>query len=187
MSAQSNPNLKGLDVFLADVDKVSAEKHIPAATVALIKTQIVKDAATTTDLRKKFESIVSRSVTRSPDDPSLAGLWARIAGNILNIFTPGKAYAQAAGQPFGGELDYTFYCDCSDSWLVGIEPLPPNYVALLSYEEGTQAYLSYNIPFTEWLLGFYEDGEGMCQEYVGEDCVDVPSEGSIMPTVGSSL
>jgi hypothetical protein len=106
---------------------------------------------------------------------------------LTRILKPQTAFAQSAGTPFGGAVLYSYYCDCSNSWLIGIEPLPPDFPALLSYEEGSQAFLSFNIPFTSWLLGSYENGGGICQIYIGTGCAGVSSDGLISPVTGSSI
>ncbi len=123
---------------------------------------------------------------------SLAGIGAGIGAGALSNSNSGSnsnssSDSSSNGQsPFGGELYYSFYCGCSGNWLLTIQPLAPNYVTLLTYTEGTQLYESYNIPFTQYLLGFYEQGQ-QCQVYAGTACVTISSEGEVSSTVGSSI
>ena len=100
---------------------------------------------------------------------------------------PGRARASdwsegtAAGTPFGGALLYALPCN-GGIWNITLTPLPPSFAGLLSYISGSQAFPSYNIPATNWLLGEYAPGPGVC--WVGH--IFIPSEGIISPMVGSS-
>lgn len=182
----SNPNLKNLDKFFAAIDKVAAERGSSAAEIATFKQAVMKEVATTTDMRAAFLRFL-QSKSRAAQDDSLAGKTLAILEKAIDkIFMPERAYAQEANIPFGGALLGAFYCVCSENWILTLEPLPPSYAVLLSYEPFSQAYLSYNIPFTEWLLGEYEPGAGFCATYPPY-CPGIPSEGMITPTVGSSL
>jgi peptidoglycan hydrolase-like protein with peptidoglycan-binding domain len=184
--AASNPNLKNLDRFLADIDTVSTKQGISAQVVSDIKTQIIKDAATTTDLRAAFLDLVEKGNDSTAQSDSLfAKAVTSLSATLERLFFPEKAIASAM-VPFGGALVYPFYCICSENWLIAIEPLPPTYAVLLTYEPFSQAFLSHNIPATNWLLGEYTKG-APCEEYVPPyECITLPSEGMITPIVGSS-
>lgn len=181
-----NPNLKNLDVFLAAIDQIGTKQGISAATLATLKQQITKDVATTTDLRATFMKMIeSKTVQPSPNAPLLDKILA--AGELAfhKVFGTEHAFA-SVGTPFGGALTYAFFCNCSATWLIGITPLPPTYVALLTYAPGSQAFASYNIPATTWLLGDYAPGAGSCWIIVPYACWPLPAEGMITPMVGSS-
>ncbi|MDE2040885.1 MAG: peptidoglycan-binding protein [Patescibacteria group bacterium] len=187
-SSQSNPNLTNRDKFIADETALAAQRGYSAATIETIRKQIVADTSTSTDLMKAFTDLVKKNNQTSAIRPnstfisSLLNAWQSFAES----FVP-RAAAQTGGQTaFGGQLYYSYFCSCTGNWLVEIQALPPSYVTMLTYYEGSQAYLSYNIPFTTELLGNYTAG-GQCQVYAGEDCVELPQEGEISSTVGSSL
>jgi len=187
-SVSADPNQIGLSKFISAVEKVSEKKGVSPQTLALVEKQIYHDVATTTDLRAAFLKLVQEPKV-SVELPSPVGrIFTAIAASMEGIFTAKTVSAQSSnGQsPFGGQLYYSFFCSCSGNWLLTIEPLAPNYVTLLTYEEGTQAYLSYNIPVTQYLLGFYEQG-AQCQVYAGTACVTIASEGAVSSTVGSSI
>lgn len=185
-AAPKNPNLKNLDTFLSAIDTVSAAQGLPTATLSLIKAQVLKDVATTTDLRASFVKTVQGAAAQSTQDASLSGrVLALLAQPFSYMFGPQSALA-ASETAFGGPLLYSYFCACSGTWLLTLGPLPPSYAVLLTYQPGSQAYLSYNIPATEWLLGKYSSN-GQCQIYIGVGCVSAPSQGMITPTVGSSV
>lgn len=185
--ASTNPNLQNLDKFLDSVDRVSTKEGLSPAAVSALKEQIVKDAATTTDLRKTFTDLVAKNnkPAATADDSVFGKALALISGALQKAFAPAPAEA-ATSIPFGGALLYSYFCTCSYTWLLTIQPLPPSYAALLTYTPFSQAYLSYNIPATTELLGNYTSG-GTCAIYIGYGCATIPSEGMITPTVGSSL
>lgn len=109
------------------------------------------------------------------DDPTLGG-----SGIV------GFGGAASVGVPFGGAIDGSpVWCLCTASWWIPITPLPPTMPTALSYVPGTQAYLTYNIPATIWMLGFYEPGV-QCLIYDGDSCIPLPTQGLITPIVGSS-
>jgi peptidoglycan hydrolase-like protein with peptidoglycan-binding domain len=178
----TNPNEENLDIFLANIDRVGAQQGLSEEKLTPLKEQIKKDIATTTNLKKTFIEIVEKSISKAPE-PTRDPL-SKLLDSIKSAFVPKDALA--FGTPFGGQLYFSFFCPCSGNWLVTIQPLPPTYVALLSYTPGTQAHLSYNIPFTTRLLGQYTPGAGMCSIFIGTGCATLPSEGLITPTVGSS-
>jgi hypothetical protein len=186
-TTSQNPNLKNLDKFLSALDTVAAKQNVSSTNLAAIKEQIMKDVATTTDLRTTFLKMVPDKSSLSIRNDSYVGkMLATIKQVFQKVFLPEHAYA-ATGVPFGGALLYPFYCTQSNTWLITITPLPPSYAAILTYIPGSQAFLSYNIPITNWLLGEYEPGAGVCIAGYCPYCVTIPSEGMITPMVGSSL
>jgi len=180
-TASQNPNLKNLDVFLAATDKAAVKQGFSAAEIAIIKEQILKQIATTTDLRSTFLGKVPVNSNQTAQNTSLSDrILTTIARTFTTFFMPERARA-ATGVPFGGALLYALPCN-GGVWNLDIEPLPPTFVAVLSYISGSQAFLSYNIPATHWLLGEYVPGAGSC--WIGH--YYIPSEGNITPVVGSS-
>lgn len=181
--SQPNPNLEHISVLLSALDRVGAKQGLSSTTVALAKAKALEIMATSTDLRAAFVKKVAQD--RAQTNGMTAHDIIAVARDFFtSIFTPARAYA-ATGLPFGGMLLEAMPCACSDTWLLTLEPLPPDYVALLTYVPGTQAFAGYNIPATLWLLGNYEPGAGVC--FVpGIPCFPIPSEGMITPEVGSS-
>ena len=180
----TNPNLKRVDNFLSAIDVVAAKNHTSPTEVVAIKNQVMKDIATTTDLQSTFIHMVEQS-QKTALSPSSKGFIVSLSNEIVNFFQPQRAKA-AAAVPFGGALLFTFYCTQSQTWLITTEPLPPSYPVLLSYVPFTQAFLSYNIPVTPELLGFYEPGAGVCVAGICPYCVTIPNEGMITPETGSA-
>ena len=159
-TASQNPNLKDLDTFLAALDAGATKKGISAAEIDTMKAQVVKVAATTTDLRAAFFEMIRSESKQAARDDSLIG-------RILI--------------PIGGALLFALPCN-GGVWNLSISPLPPAFPTILSYLSGSQAFLSYNIPATSWLLGEYGPGPGAC--FIGP--FYIYSEGLITPMVGSS-
>lgn len=180
-----NPNEENLDIFLKTVDRIARTQGTSEETIAHIKSNITQSIATSTDLTKEFIDIVQKSISTVPQ-PIKNKLTDAIKHVISAIF-PKPASAQVASD-FGGRLLFAFKCDCSQTWLITISPLPPTYVVLLDYVPMTQMYLSYNIPKTTQLLGKYTKPKvGMCFVSADECTVPIPSEGLITPAVGSAL
>lgn len=183
-TTSQNPNMKNLDIFLAGIDRVATKKGFSATAILEMKEQVKKDVATTTNLETTFMKLVKSNSDQSATDNSFTSKIAATIDKVLStLFLPERA--RAAGLPFGGPLIYPFFCNCSSTWLITIGPLPPNYVTELDYIPGSQAYLSYNIPGTSWLLGEYSGGSA-CWIIVPKTCLHIPSEGIITPIVGSS-
>ena len=178
-----NPNLKNLDKFLAAIDTVAAQEGISTSELAKIKEEVLEAVATTTDLRATFIKLVEASTQTAQDDSLLGKVFAAVENTFNALFMPERAYA-VTGVSFGGALLFPFFCEDSVTWLLTIQPLPPTYVTLLSYVPGSQAYLSYNIPATRWLLGDYTP-TGICV-FACPSCVFIPAQGTITPKVGSS-
>lgn len=185
-ATSSNPNYKNLDGFLNEIQKIGTKNAIPSSMLDTIKSQVRKDAATSTDLRRAFLSKLKVKAVSEKNSGSLfAGIFEGAADSLDKIFSIPEAHA-VTGVPFGGAILYTFFCTCSYNWMIWLTPLPPTEVALLSYEPFSQAFLSYNIPYTEWLLGNYVTTGGQCSIYYGYGCATIPTEGYITPVVGSS-
>ncbi len=189
-SSTGNPNLLNLDRFISAVEKVGKQQGYNDNALTLAVEGIKKGVATTTNLRAEFNKVrakarrLSMLPEISPRPISLGGAFK----HLLSFFgiVPAVAKAQA-GVPFGGAVYFVFFCDCSENWLIGVEPLPPTYATLLNYYEGTQEYLNYNTPSSDELLGFYSFG-AQCITEPEADCeVIIPSEGEITGTLGSSI
>lgn len=185
-TASQNPNLQNLDTFITAIDNAAAKQGMSADAVAAIKQQVLKDVATTTDLRAAFLKIVQNNSNQSIADNSFTDrVFASIEQAFDTIFVPERARA-ATSVPFGGALLFAYFCNCSSTWLLTLEPLPPSYTDLLTYTPGSQAFLSHNIPATDWLLGEYAPGVGVCLFIAPHGCGYIPSDGMITPVVGSS-
>ena len=185
-AASLNPNLKNIDKFLVAIDDTAAKQGISAADLATIKQKVMEGVATTTDLRAAFLNIVGNKPAQSVTANSYLGtMVATIRQAFGKIFLPEHAYAASAA-PFGGALLFTFYCNQSNTWLLTVEPLPPTYATLLTYVPFSQAFASYNIPITNFLLGYYAPGAGVCVVGACPYCVTIPSWGMITPMVGSA-
>jgi hypothetical protein len=99
-------------------------------------------------------------------------------------FSATQTHALGLTQYFGGPVVTSFYCSCSDTWLLTIGPPTP---ALLVYAN-TPQYKYYQLPrFGVWTLGAYIPQVGVCYVYVVFGCAKIPSQGLITPTVGTSL
>lgn len=181
-NVSQNPNLKNVDTFFAALDKVAAKQNIPAATLVTLKEQALKSLATTTDLRAAFLKQVQDTSHQSAADNSFGGrILATIEQAFSKVFMPEHARA-ATGAPFGGALLFALPCN-GGIWNITIEPLPPTFPVLLAYASGSQAFLSYNIPFTTFLLGEYAP---VPMAYCWIGIYPYPSEGIIRPMIGSS-
>lgn len=182
-----NPNLKNLDIFLSEVEKLSKNKGIDVKEIELVKNQIVLDVmSTTTNLLEEFEKKVKNDIAKNYIPEPAKNVFSKVSEALSMTFKPQQAKA-GTGTPFGGMILFSFYCTCSNSWLLTLTPIAPTYVTLLTYITGSQAFLSYNIPFTLNLLGEYTSGSGVCLIYAGTSCSSVSSSGLINPLVGSSL
>jgi hypothetical protein len=181
-----NPNKKNLDIFLSEVEKASIKKGLSTDEIAHIKRRIIADVATTTNLMSTFEQVVRNRVSFIPK--SFRNTFADIVKSFKVSIFPKSVQAQASdGLPFGGIILFSYYCSCSQNWLITIDPaVSPTMPTMLSYETGSQAYLNYNLPFALLILGNYEPGAGFCISEPELDCgVNIPSQGLITPTVGS--
>lgn len=183
--ATGNPNVVNLDRFLTDIDTEAIKQGVPAATRTTIKEQVTIAVATTTNLRAAFLKAIHADTPIAMSGSFVGRMLATVAQMFDTTLMPRHARA-ALGTPFGGALIFPFFCSCSDTWLIDIEPLPPTYVTLLTYVPFSEKYLSYNIPATNELLGTYIPGAGVCLIPTPFGCPNIPSEGMITPMVGSS-
>ena len=166
-ASSTNPNLVGLPQFISAVEKASEKKGVSAQELAIIEKQIYHDVATTTDLRKTFLNLIQDPQVSMQLPSPVGRILEAIEVSFQDLIKPQEALAQVSAgsqQPFGGRLFFSFFCSCSGNWLLTIQPLAPNYVTLLTYTPGSQAYLSFNIPETQDLLGFYTPGGGQCRD-----------------------
>ncbi len=185
-----NPNLINLDKFIADINRVGKNRGYSDSQLANASALVQNAAAGPMDFRKEFQKAWNKQAQTSAKNispkPIPLGVFFR---NLISLFNPRPAIANAqgvSGSPFGGAIYYVFFCDCSGDWLVGMQPLPPDYPVLLTYYEGMQEFSNYNTPFTTEVLGTYDPGAGVCMEVSGPDCFEIPSEGMMTGFLGSS-
>ncbi|KKU70634.1 MAG: hypothetical protein UX94_C0003G0028 [Parcubacteria group bacterium GW2011_GWA2_47_21] len=188
-------NFYNLDYFLNEVENLSRERGYGDKEIYDLKNSIRISLATTTNLRKKFiddmtaagqakQSVIPKSVIENSG--LLSSHIERIDRFLADLILP-KANAQGSNQPFGGMVLFPFLCTCSGNWLMAMRPYAPSYVVLLTHYLGAQAFLNYNTPFTLYLIGKYQPGDGGCQFYVVFGCITIPSQGRTTPILGSSL
>jgi len=179
--AAQNPNLENIDAILAAINKVGVAQGMSSSALATVKAHIVKSLATTTDLHAVFLKTVPNPFPHQTikNASPFGKVFAIIEQVFDSIFLPERALA-SVGVPFGGRLLGVVPCNVGFNLVV--QPLPPTFVTVLYYVEGTQVYLSRNIPTTSNLLGIYAPGGGGCVI----SFVYIPSEGTITPMVGSS-
>lgn len=178
-TASQNPNLVNIKAMLAKIDEVGTRQGISDSELAIVHKKVIERLSTTTDLRATFLKSVQSALYQA-QNTSFSGRIFAIAEQLFGkVFLPEHALA-ATGLPFGGAL--LGFIPCDIGFNIMVQPLPPTFVGLLYYVEGTQAFLSYNIPATPELLGAYAPGGGAC--VIG--WVYIPSEGTITPMVGSS-
>ncbi len=186
----TNPNSVNLDKFLSAVESVGKKQGMSDAKLNVAANGIAKAAAGPMDFRKEFADALAKARVSSelrglsPRPIALGNFFKNLLTSLGIIPSPVEALS---GIPFGGAVLYVFFCDCSANWLITVEPMLPTYVSLLSYYTGTQAFRNYNTPFTTELVGSYNP-PGICDTEPEADCaVVIPSEGLIMPTLGSSI
>ncbi len=181
---KTNPNLVNLDQFIETVVEVNKKNGSSEQELKLMADTVRKVVLESNeDLNKKFEELlISESkLSANLKIKSLPSVFDRVFAKVASFLGITPSVAQAStGTPFGGALVFPFRCD--ENWMITISPLPPTYVVLLSYFDGTQGFASYNIPFTTWLLGTYSP-VGICT-IDGE--VIIETEGIILPMTGSS-
>ncbi len=124
---------------------------------------------------------------------SLAVLGSAVLGSLILLAAPkpSSCNAQAASSeiPYGGQRVYTMTCTCSGNALVYIYDYRTKSIIELIYQEGASIlYRNFNIYGATYLLGTYRTGGGTCKIYVGEDCVDLNSTGTMgsAPGTGTS-
>lgn len=180
----SNPNLINLEPFIESVTNIQERNNVSKNVIALITNQIRIDALTKGDFKVEF---VRREIEANKVRTQSNNYWRNVLTapfSALESFFARPVFA-AGGAPFGGPIEYTFPCTCSSISLVYVGP--PSIASVLDYEFGTQAYLSFNLPYAAFILGEYTPGTGgACEIYVGTGCSSITSEGTITSQVGSS-
>lgn len=168
-----------LDKFLEHLKKTNKTSNF-----SQIEAKVRQEAASTTDLTDLF---LRQNNIRTRFGGAKKVSFGSFLDFFPSLFRPKEVFAET-GLPFGGPMVFTFYCDCSDSWLVAIGPTsnPDTSDLVLDYIPESQIFASYNIPFTAYLLGFYEPGVPVCYVYAGYSCFDIESDGLISPETGSS-
>lgn len=141
------------------------------------------------DIARAFAPLFIGEPRLATDLSSVVSGFSNIGSSLglgVGLGAPLGIGAASAMLPFGGAIvGVPVWCGCTVSWWIPITPLPPSFPAALMYFPGSQAFLSYNIPATLWLLGFYEPGP-QCFVFVGVGCAPLPTQGLILPVVGSS-
>ena len=94
-------------------------------------------------------------------------------------FLATKAYASY----FGGMKTMTFMCTCTGNQLIYIQDYAGSGVLALVYDGSARLYSNNNI-YGTYLLGSYSSG-GNCQYLVGEECVEMKSDGSFDSNPGT--
>ena len=175
-----NPNFKNVDILLADIQTFATKKGYSAADIAAIDEAVLKELATTTDLRALFLSQLETTKKTAQD-----GYFGRFVSALNDLL--GVRHAEAGlGIPFGGMIITPFYCTGSFNWMLTLKPEPPTYATLLSYYLGTEAFSWYNLPFALYVKGFYAP-PGVCVIGFCPYCVHIPTWGTITPETGSSV
>ena len=88
-----------------------------------------------------------------------------------------------AANYFGGMKTMTFQCTCSGNQLIYIQDYASNGVLALLYDGSARLFSNNNI-YGTYLLGSYSGG-GQCTYYVGEDCVEMSSDGKFDSNPGT--
>jgi len=184
VSTSTPPSLTGIELFRAKLHALAEKQKVAASDLTVIDAAIDEQVNSGIDYKNKFLNAWRGQKSTSQEKNNFFTFVKETLDRLAGALVP-TAYA-VTGTPFGGALEFAFYCACSDTWLLTIQPLPPSYAALLSYLPETQEYSGYNIPFTAELLGFYIPGAGVCLVPGYPTCIYTPNEGYITPFVGSS-
>lgn len=189
ISPEINPNLTNLDQFIEIVKEVSKEKGYSETELKLIEDTLRKGAEESDlNFNEEFQKMLELEAQKVKSSSGIFSPLSALNETFLNILSyigvrPNIAQA-ATGIPFGGAIVYTQFCPISANWMIGITPLPPSFAVLLSYYPGTQGFASYNIPFTNFLLGEYEPVGACVMTLIPP--ITIPTQGTITPLVGSS-
>lgn len=84
---------------------------------------------------------------------------------------------------FGGMKTMTFMCTCTGNQLIYINDYAGGGSLALIYDGSARLFSNNNI-YGTYLLGSYSGG-GQCEYYVGEDCVEMSSDGSFDSNPGT--
>ncbi len=177
-----NPNLVNLDQFIETIVEVNKKSGSDEKELELISNTLRQAVlSSNVDYKEKFKELLANESKLSVNLDPAPSIFGKVITKALSWFgiNPPVAQAQAVALPFGGALLLPF--PCAGSWMLVITPLPPTNVKVLSYYPETQGFASYNIPFTEFLLGTYVP-VGVCSYGL----VNIKTEGTITPMVGSS-
>lgn len=184
-ATSSNPNFENIDIFLGKLAELEKAKGLDVATIEQRANSIRQYAATSTNFRTQFEASVKKPAT-NPQGSSGNFLFnlGTLLRPILDQLAP-QAFA-ITGVPFGGPITFVYPCSCPPNiFLLTIGP--PSTAQLLDYVGGTEAFLSYNLPYARFLLGYYMPGSGeACWQLAAPSCIPLPAEGTVEPFVGSS-
>ena len=183
-----NPNLTKLDQFITTVVEVGkkngkTEQELDVVVSNLKQTIINSDI----DYYEKFKELLVNESKLSINSKknSVLSFFNKAVSKTFSFLGVNPSVAHAGGLPLGGALIFPFFCACNGSWMITISPLPPTFTVLQSYYPGTQGFASYNMPFNRWLKGFYVPS-GICMIPSYPYCIEIPTEGTITPMVGSS-
>ncbi len=91
----------------------------------------------------------------------------------------------SGGRYFGGMKMYSFSCTCTGNTLMYIQDYASRGVLALIYQPGQSRIFANNNVYGSYLLGSYSPG-GSCQYYVGEDCVEMNSDGTMNSNPGTA-
>lgn len=90
-----------------------------------------------------------------------------------------------AANYFGGMKIMTFSCTCTGNQLIYIQNYATGSGGMLALiYDGSARLFSNNNIYGTYLLGSYSSG-GQCEYYVGEDCVEMDSDGSFDSNPGT--
>lgn len=188
-STNTTSNLENSEAFISALLTLGKEKGFTEQQLAVIPDLVRTNLATTTDLKRQFLAEFSTHFPVSSGPLSFSSLfpktslWDKV---VRNLSLTNTAHAQVGGIPFGGRILSVLPCTCTGNSLLWITPLPPSFATMLSYYQGTQAYLSYNLPFSLNILGKYAPTGSTCFVGAPPFCAPMPSVGTITPMVGSS-
>ncbi len=102
---------------------------------------------------------------------------------ILALLSFRVSQLDASGQYFGGMRVMALTCTCSANTLIYINNYMGGGTLALVYNGSGRLFSNNNI-YGTYLLGSYSSG-GNCQIYVGEDCIEVNSDGSFDSNPGT--
>ncbi len=88
-----------------------------------------------------------------------------------------------AANYFGGMKTMTFMCTCTGNQLIYINDYAGGGSLALIYDGSARLFSNNNI-YGTYLLGSYSSG-GQCEYLVGEDCVEMSSDGSFDSNPGT--
>lgn len=183
-------NARNLGGFIGAIRQIGGEQGFGEERLNLIEEKVRAEvAATPTNLMDQFftELATAEPISEVPEIKKsfLAKAFEKIENFLKEPAVP-KAYAQGGGQNFGGMVLFPFFCPCSGNWLVFMRPFPPSMVVMLTHYMGAQMFMSYNFPFTRFVLGKYTSGGAPCMIYIVFGCMSLPSQGMTLPMIGTS-